>query len=345
MRSRPTTGAPAARSASCGSSEEVCRFERGLSPRLSGRKSLATDPSEARRGRRSRRPHAALRRPRRPRFPTAVRGENSRAPPNPDMTAGQAGGGCEISPVRRFRGRPPVRRPAASGRRGPDLAVPPGPEIRTADRRQRMDDGLNGLAKAAGDGSLPNGVVGNGEPRIERLGPEVRRTKPENSCRIPASGCPRAGPRSPVQGLRRRNRPPPRCGLIRHSWSAGRRKAPPDPRPRRPGHRASPGRDRTRPKREAPPPETRASSPRPKGKAQEVAEACSRLIGNGIVCCAAGQMERRPATKKQGKACGASSPLARRRRRHASTCSANTMSPTRSGPSTPPLAQHPGPAG
>ncbi len=65
---------------------------------------------------------------------------------------------------------------------------------------------------------------------------------------------------------------------------------------------------------------------------QEIAAVCNRLIKNSIVCwnCLylARQLEKKPVTKWQGKACDASSPPVRPCRGHTSTCSGNTASPT-----------------
>ena len=63
--------------------------------------------------------------------------------------------------------------PIEAARAMPQFVVPFEPEIWIADRRQRMDDGLDRLAKAVGDGTLPNGVIENGELRVERLKPDM----------------------------------------------------------------------------------------------------------------------------------------------------------------------------
>ena len=63
--------------------------------------------------------------------------------------------------------------PIEAARAMPQFVVPLEPEAWAADRRQRMDDGLDRLAKAVRNGTLPNGVIENGELRVERLRSEV----------------------------------------------------------------------------------------------------------------------------------------------------------------------------
>ena len=53
------------------------------------------------------------------------------------------------------------------------LAFPFEPEVWIADRRRRMAEGLGRLARATRDGTLPGGVIENGELRLERPGPDV----------------------------------------------------------------------------------------------------------------------------------------------------------------------------
>ena len=63
--------------------------------------------------------------------------------------------------------------PIEAARATPQLAVPFEPEHWIADRRRRTKDGLNRLAKAARDGTLPSGTIENGELRLERLKSDV----------------------------------------------------------------------------------------------------------------------------------------------------------------------------
>ncbi|MYK30523.1 MAG: Tn3 family transposase [Boseongicola sp. SB0670_bin_30] len=63
--------------------------------------------------------------------------------------------------------------PIEAARAMSQFVVPFEPEIWIAERRQRMEDGLNRFAKAVRDGTLPNGVIENGELRVERLKSDV----------------------------------------------------------------------------------------------------------------------------------------------------------------------------
>jgi len=63
--------------------------------------------------------------------------------------------------------------PIEAARATPQLAVPFEPEDWIADRRRRMEDGLNRLAKAARSGALPSGAIENGGLRLERLKSDV----------------------------------------------------------------------------------------------------------------------------------------------------------------------------
>ena len=63
--------------------------------------------------------------------------------------------------------------PIEAARATPQFVVPLEPEAWAADRRQRMDDGLARLSKAVRNGTLPSGVIENGELRLERLKSEV----------------------------------------------------------------------------------------------------------------------------------------------------------------------------
>ena len=63
--------------------------------------------------------------------------------------------------------------PIEAARAMPQFVVPLEPEAWAADRRQRMDDGLARLSKAVRNGTLPSGVIENGELRVERLRSEV----------------------------------------------------------------------------------------------------------------------------------------------------------------------------
>ena len=74
---------------------------------------------------------------------------------------------------RRYADMKQVLVPIEVARAIPQFVVPFEPEIWIADRRQRMDDGLNRLASAVKDGTLPNGVIENGELRVERLKSDV----------------------------------------------------------------------------------------------------------------------------------------------------------------------------
>lgn len=55
----------------------------------------------------------------------------------------------------------------------PALMIPMDPETWIADRKRRLEDGLNRLAAAVRDGTLPNGSVENGELRVDRLSADV----------------------------------------------------------------------------------------------------------------------------------------------------------------------------
>ena len=59
--------------------------------------------------------------------------------------------------------------PIAAARATARLAVPFEPEAWIADRKARMDEGLNRLATAAREGTIPSGTIENGTLRLERL--------------------------------------------------------------------------------------------------------------------------------------------------------------------------------
>ena len=59
--------------------------------------------------------------------------------------------------------------PIAAARATAQLAVPFKPEAWIADRKARMDEGLNRLATAARQGTIPGGAIENGTLRLERL--------------------------------------------------------------------------------------------------------------------------------------------------------------------------------
>ena len=73
------------------------------------------------------------------------------------------------------RWRMRLRRPAAgvrsiaAARATAQLAVPFEPEAWIADRKARMDEGLNRLATASREGTIPGGAIENGTLRLERL--------------------------------------------------------------------------------------------------------------------------------------------------------------------------------
>ena len=74
---------------------------------------------------------------------------------------------------RRYADMKQVLVPIEAARAMPQFVVPFEPEIWIAYRWQRMDDGLNRLAKAVRDGTLPNGVIENGELPVERLKSDI----------------------------------------------------------------------------------------------------------------------------------------------------------------------------
>lgn len=63
--------------------------------------------------------------------------------------------------------------PVETAKSMPELTIPLEPEAWLEDRKRRLQDGLERLAAAVRDGTLPNGIIQDGELRIDRLKADV----------------------------------------------------------------------------------------------------------------------------------------------------------------------------
>ncbi len=75
--------------------------------------------------------------------------------------------------ARRYADSRKVLVPLDAANKMPGLAIPLEPEAWIEDRKHRVQDGLKRLASAVKNGTLPNGIVEDGELRIERLKADV----------------------------------------------------------------------------------------------------------------------------------------------------------------------------
>ena len=74
-----------------------------------------------------------------------------------------------LAHARRYADTRQILVPIEAARAMPELAIPLEPEAWIKDRKQRIQKGLDRLAAAVGNGTLPNGIIEDGELHIERL--------------------------------------------------------------------------------------------------------------------------------------------------------------------------------
>ena len=74
-----------------------------------------------------------------------------------------------LAHARRYADTRQILVPIEAARAMPELAIPLEPEAWIKDRKQRIQKGLDRLTAAVGNGTLPNGIIEDGELHIERL--------------------------------------------------------------------------------------------------------------------------------------------------------------------------------